>query len=253
MISVKCPPWRRTAAELCPLIFLLSNLWIFPAPAGPPAAAAVQADFPLTLNTRWTYHLHQKMGPGVHFGEEMAKLAKGDSLDVAVITEVVGSDVINGENYVRLESRLNGAPYGTEWHRQTASGLLLGKRFSAEEGQEILMVPPQKLLSSTLKAGESWDWKGQLGAPVVIHIRVVGPADVKVPAGTFHTTRLNYDFTIESEGRVFMARQARWFAPGVGFVKNDVETLMGGHLLTHIVLTLEKYEPGPGGKSVGGH
>jgi hypothetical protein len=252
MISVKCLPGGRTAAELCPLIFLLSNFWLFPAHAGPPAAAGAQADFPLTLKTRWTYHLHQTMGPGVHFSGEMAKLAKGDALDVTEITEVAGSDAINGENYVRLESRLNGAPYGTEWYRQTASGLLLGKRFSAEDGQEIPMDPPQKLLSSTLKAGESWDWKGELGAPVVMNIRVVGPADLKVPAGTFHTTRLNYDFTIEAEGKAFTARQARWFAPGVGFVKNDVETSMGGHPLTHIVLTLEKYEPGPGGKSAGG-
>ncbi len=182
----------------------------------------------------------------------MAKLARGDSLDVAVITEVVGSDVINGEKYVRLESRLNGAPYLTEWYRQTASGLLLGKRFSAEDGQEIPMVPPQKLLNSTLKAGESWDWKGQLGAPVVMHIRVVGPAEVKVPAGTFHATRLNYDFTLESEGGVITVRQARWFAPGVGLVQNDVETLIGDHLLTHINLTLEEYELSPGGKSAGG-
>ena len=73
----------------------------------------------------------------------------------------------------------------------------------------------------------------------------------KASAEQFGPRRL-LDFTIEAEGKAFTARQARWFVPGVGFVKNDVETSMGGHPLTHIVLTLEKYEPGPGGKSAGG-
>jgi hypothetical protein len=245
MNPVKCLQRRRAAKALCPLIFLWGGFFLSPARAAPPAAAPGRVDFPLALTTRWTYHLHQKMGPGVHFGEELAKLATGDSLDVAVITEVVGSDVINGEKYVRLESRLNGAHYMTEWHRQTASGLLLGKTFSAEEGQELLMVPPQKLLSSTLKAGESWDWKPP-DSPAAMHIRVVGPADVTVPAGAFHTTQLSHVLTLKTEGGTVTARQTRWFAPGVGYVKQDTETRLGDRLLAHIVLTLEKYEPARG-------
>jgi hypothetical protein len=164
--------------------------------AAPPAPAG--ANFPLALHTTWTFHIHQEVGAGVHFGDALAKLAKGSSVDFVVISEVVGSDVINGEKYVRVESRRSGEPWLTGYD-QTGNGLLLGKTIDAEGGQEMLMVPPQKLLSTTLKAGESWDWKAS-DASVVMHIKVVGSADVKVPAGAFHTTQLNSVVTAESDG-----------------------------------------------------
>ena len=83
-------------------------------------------------------------------------------------------------------------------------------------------------------------------APVAMQIKVVGPADLTGPAGTFHTTELSYDVTVETEGGMITIRQTRWFAPGVGYVKQDTETRLGDHMLTHVVLTLEKYEPARG-------
>ena len=208
------------------------------------APAPTGTNYPLALHTKWTDHLHQEVGEGVHFGEALTKLAKGNSVDFVVISEVVGSDVINGQKYVRVESRRSGEPWLTAWYLQTADGLLLGKSIDAEVGQEVLMVPPQKLLSTTLKAGEAWDWKASDGS-VVMHIKVVGPADVTVPAGTFHTTQLNYVVTVETEGGVATVRQTRWFAPGVGYVKQDTESRMGERMLSHTILQMEKYEPAP--------
>jgi hypothetical protein len=176
---------------------LTGCVFLLLAQAAPPAPADV--NYPLALHTKWTDRLHQEVGEGVHFGDAMAKLAKGNSVDFVVISEVVGSDVINGGKYVRVESRRSGEPWLTAWYLQTANGLLLGKTIDAEGGQEMLMVPPQKLLSTTLKAGESWDWKAS-DASVVMHIKVVGSADVKVPAGAFHTTQLNSVVTAESDG-----------------------------------------------------
>jgi hypothetical protein len=208
--------------------------------------------YPLALRTKWTYHLHEEVGTGVHFGPTMAKFAKGDSLDVPVITEVVGSDLINGEKYTRLESRIADTRWLTEWFRQTASELLRGKAIDFEEGEEVsLMVPPQKLLSRTLKSGESWDWKTQDGA-TVMQIKVVGPADLTVPAGKFHTTQLSYDLEFKTEIGIVTVGQTRWFASGVGYVKQDTETRLGDHMLSHVVLTLQKYEPAQGGQSMGG-
>jgi hypothetical protein len=232
------------------LLALALFSWFLPVPAAPSAAEST-VDFPLAFKTKWTDHLHEEAGEGIHFGPLMSKFAKGNSVDVPVITEVVGSDFINGEKYIRLEARMGGTPWLTEWLRQTASGLLLGKTIDAEQGQEVLMVPPQKLLSPTLKAGESWDWKAP-DAPVVMQIKVVGPADLTVPAGTFHTTELSYDVTVETEGGMVTIRQTRWFAPGVGYVKQDTETRLGDRMLTRVVLTLEKYEPAPGAQPVGG-
>jgi hypothetical protein len=244
---------RRNAFKVSttmPLLAVAFFSWLLSVPAAPPAAEST-VDFPLAFKTKWTDHLHQEMGEGVHFGPLMAKFAKGNSVDVSVITEVVGSDLINGEKYIRRETRVEGTLWLTEWLRQTANGLVLGKTNDSEQGFEVLMVPPQKLLSPTLKAGESWDWKAP-DASVVMQIKVVGPADVTVPAGTFHATQLSYDDTIESEGGMVTIRQTRWFAPGVGYVKQDTETRLGDRLLTHVVLTLEKYEPARGAQPAGG-
>jgi hypothetical protein len=233
-----------------PLLAVAFFSWLLSVPAAAPAAESA-ADFPLALNTRWIYHFHQDVGEGVHFGPLMTKFVKGNSLDVPVITEVVGSDLINGEKYIRRESCLKGTLWVTEWLRQTANGLLLGKSSDAEQGLDVLMTPPQKLLSPTLKAGESWDWKAP-DLSLEMQIKVVGPADLTVPAGTFHTTQLSYDAAIEVEGGTVTIRHTRWFASGVGYVKEDTETRLGDRLLTHVLLTLEKYEPARVARPAGG-
>jgi hypothetical protein len=237
-------------SKTMPLLAVTFFSWLLSVPAAPPAAESA-VNFPLAPKTKWTVHLHQEMGEGVHFGPMFSKFAKGNSVDVPVITEVVGSDLINGDKYMRRETRVKGTLWLTEWLRQTANGLLLGKSFDAEQGQEIPMVPPQKLLSPTLKAGESWDWKAS-DASVVMQIKVLGPADLTVPAGTFHTTEISNDATIETEGGMITIRQTSWFASGVGYVKQDTETRLGDRLLTHTVMTLEKFEPAPGARPAGG-
>lgn len=250
MNSINCLQGRRAAKAAFSLICLGSFLLSL-AHAALPAAVSGQVDFPLAPKTKWINHLHQEMGEGVHFGPMLAKFAKGNSLDVSVITEVVGSDLIDGDKYIRRETRMKGTLWQTDWLRQTANGLLLGKSSDAEQGQEVLMVPPEKLLSPTLKTGESWDWKTP-DASAVMQIKVVGPADLTVPAGTFHTTEISYDATVESEGGTITIRQTSWFASGVGYVKQDTETRLGDRLLTHVVLKLEKYEPAQGAQAAGG-
>jgi DUF3108-like len=236
-------------SRLMPLLAVIFFCWLLSVPAAPPAADSA-VDFPLAPKTKWTNHLHQEMGEGVHFGPLMSKLAKGNSLDVSVITEVVGSDLINGEKYMRRETRMKGTLWQTEWLRQTPNGLLLGKSMDAEAGDEVLMVPPEKLLSPNLKAGESWEWKAA-DASVVVQFKVVGPADLTVPAGTFHAIEVSYHATYQIEGGMITVRQTSWFTSGVGYVKQDTESRLGDHLLSHVVFTLEKFEPVPAAQPVG--
>jgi hypothetical protein len=200
-------------------------------------------DFPLASNTRWTYHLHQEVGEGVHFGEEDAKLAKGNSLDVSVISQVVGTEFFGALKYTRIESRLNGRIWLTEWERLGPEGLMLGKTIDPDEGQATVMNPPQKMLSPTLKTGESWDWKPSR-LPLSMHVSVVGPDKVTVPAGTFDAVQVLHVMTTNSPAGSVIVRQTRWFVAGVGYVKQDTESRLGSHMLSHVVLTLEKYEPG---------
>jgi uncharacterized protein DUF3108 len=172
-------------------------------------------------------------------------------VDVSVTTEVTGSDLINGEKYMRRETRVKGTLWLTEWLRQSPNGLLLGKSTDSEQGQEVLMEPPEKVLSPTLKAGEMWDWKAA-DASVVMQIKVIGPADLTVPAGTFHTTEISYDAAFETEAGIITVRQTSWFASGVGYVKQETGNRLGDHLLSHMVFTLEKYEPARGAQPAGG-
>ena len=231
---------RRISA--CLLALLLST-----------AAASPQSryspDFPLAPNTRWTYHVHMEVGEAAHFNEPDARLAKGNSLDTSLISQVMGTDFIGALKYARVESTRNGRIYFTEWDRLGPEGLMVGRTIDHDEGETTVMTPPQKILSPTLKPGESWEWKA-FRAPVSLHVSVVGPDKVTVPMGTFDAVRVLHVLTADSQIGTVIIRQTRWFVAGVGYVKQDTEARLGDHMLSRNVMTLEKFEAGtmPGGK-----
>lgn len=237
----------RLVAELHPAMGLLKAVFIpvllFASTAAGAPKTRPSPDFPLALKTKWTYHLHQEIGEGVHFDEEDAKLAKGNSLDATVISEAVGTEFFGALKYTRVESRRNGKIWYMEWDRPAPEGLMVGKTIDYG-GQSTVMNPPQKILSRTLATGESWDWKASR-APVTMHVSVVGPGKVTVPAGTFDAIEVLHVLNLQEEGSTFVVRQTRWFVPGVGYVKQSTETRMGDRMVARILLTLEKYEPAP--------
>ena len=212
----------------------------------PLAAAPAVVDYPLALHTRWIYHLRQDLQPGVHFGENSGESASAKVMEATVVSEVVGFDLLGGTRYARVESRRNGKLWLTEWLRALPDALLLGKTLDSDEGQETVMQPPQKLLSATLRPGESWEWKAQ-EALVTIHTEILNPASVSVPAGTFTATEITLDITIQMADMPapIQGQQKRWYVPGIGYVKQDTRFSTSGRFLSHIVLDLEKFERGP--------
>lgn len=198
-------------------------------------------DYPLAVGTQWTLHLSQELGPGVHFSEEDAALAKGNVLDLTVVSRVVGIDPVNGAKYSRIESRRNGKLWLEEWLRLGPEGLLLAKSIDHSTGDEIEMLPPQRWLSAALSPGESWNWK-QSVAPVSSHTTVGTAERIVVPAGAYDAVRVTIETTFATEGQPLKVLQVRWFVPGVGYVKQDTRAEVAGHLLTHTLLTLEKFE-----------
>jgi hypothetical protein len=76
MNSVNCLPEGRAAKAVLSLIFFGSFV-LYMAYAARPAAVPGQVDFPLAPKTKWTNHLHQEMGEGVHFGPLWSKFVKG--------------------------------------------------------------------------------------------------------------------------------------------------------------------------------
>lgn len=241
-------------AFLGAVVLALSGATLFAAyPAGAPRAAgpgpATAAAYPLALHTRWTYHLRQEIGAGVHFQGEDAARAKGKVLEDTVVSEVAGEDRISGAFYERIESRRAQGLWLTEWYRAAAEGLFLGKTIDAEAGTETLMSPPQKVLSGTLRAGETWAWQAS-DAPVELRVNVAGTSAFTVPAGTYPATEIAYVLTIPTPGGIARVEQTRWFAPGVGWVKQETRSRIGTRLLTHVTLTLEQFEPGAARETV---
>jgi hypothetical protein len=204
-----------------------------------------QNSYPLAPHTRWTYHYRQELADGVHFGRALAKLAKGNVMDGRVISEVTGTDLINGTSYVRVESHIEGTPWITTWLRLEPNGLFHGKTVDYDAGgEQMVMVPPQKLLSSRLEKGESWSWKASK-EPVRIQAKVVGPATVRVPVGEFEATQVLHEMTIEIEtDRIVNVQLNRWFVPGIGYIKMESKSFEGKRQIDHTVWTLEKFEPG---------
>jgi hypothetical protein len=209
----------------------------------------VPLDYPLALKTRWIYHIHKELGSGVHFDEEDGALAKGNTLDITVVSEVAGSDVIGGAGFARVETRRDGKPYMYEWFRIGPEGLLLGKTTDwNSRGGPVVMVPPQKVLSPDLRPGDSWAWKAS-DQPVSIRTRIVGPMTVSVPAGSFRAIETMIDITMQTpDGPVVHGQGRRYFMDGIGFVKQDIRMHVENRFITQIVTTLERFEPSPGSR-----
>jgi outer membrane protein OmpA-like peptidoglycan-associated protein len=211
--------------------------------SGLTAAPADTPDYPLAMNTRWTYHMRQEFGPGVRpsFPADLA-LLKGNVIETTVVSAVVGSDTIGGIKYSRVESRRDGRVWMTEWLRLTPDGVFLGK--TSEDGDPTVFSPPQKILSACPAPGESWAWKAS-DAPVSIQVRVAGKEAATVPAGKFDTIKTMHDMTMVLPQATIHATNARWFSNGVGYVRQESATYAADHLLTRTQLTLTAFNPAP--------
>jgi DUF3108-like len=206
----------------------------------PPASASLQ--YPLAIKTRWTYEMRQEFAPGVHPSEQDAALVKGNVLETTLVSEVVGSDMIGGAKYSRVESRHDGRLWMTEWLRLTPQGLFLAK--TNENGNETIMTPPQQLLAPAMAAGKSWSWKAS-DAPVTIRTVVAGKEPTEVPAGKFDATKIVHDLRAVLPQASVRSSNSRWFSPGVGYVRQESEVYAGDRLLTRTHLRLLSFEPAP--------
>jgi hypothetical protein len=185
--------------------------------------------------------MRQEVGEGVHFGEEDAKLAKGNVLDSTILSTIAGHDVIGGIKYARVESVRDGRLFLTEWYASGPAGLLLARIVEAG-GMDNVMSPPQKLLIPSARPGAAWSWK-DTDKPVSMTVTIVGTGPLQVPAGTYQAVETSHESSIRLPEAEIRVKQSRWYASGVGYVKQDTETRVGPRLLTHVVLTLEKFAP----------
>jgi hypothetical protein len=103
------------------------------------------------------------------------------------------------------------------------------------DGELVKFSPPQTMIAAPLKKGASWNFDGHAGElKVQQHYDVAGEEKIELPAGKFQAFRIHGEQTTPNRMTI-----DRWFAPGVGIVK-DVTTMQDakGDLLQRISLEL---------------
>jgi len=216
-----------------------------------PATLRAQ-DYPLAPGTSWTYHLHKDVGPLAHFDGEDARMAKNGVVETTVIAHVVGTEDISGKPYVRVEAMGQGKLANIDWYALTPVGLLHARAVDYVAQSQSDFDPPEVLLSHALAPDESWTWQDRQGA-VSSKKTAFAPEQITVPAGSYRAISVRTEMIIPtpiSPTQIvpMNVTMTQWFVPGVGFVKQDVRFEINEHLLSHNLMTLEKFERAPAPK-----
>lgn len=94
--------------------------------------------------------------------------------------------------------------------------------YPEQEGLEVKYQPARQYLKNPLLAGATWNSTGKSVVQMDFHEsnRVVGPAMVKVPAGTFRAMKI-VSKVLEGKGSQV---KTYWYVDGVGLVKYTTES-----------------------------
>ena len=153
---------------------------------------------------------------------------------VPVLYRVEGTENVDGKDLLKFEMHRAGAITNTDLLSVDDQGITCWARINLD-GELVKFNPPQTMIAVPLKKGAAWDFDGQAGElKVQQHYDVLGEEEIDVPAGKFHAYRIHGEQTTPNRMTI-----DRWFAPGVGIVK-DVTTMQDakGDLLQRISLEL---------------
>jgi hypothetical protein len=128
-----------------------------------------------------------------------------------------------------------------EWIRRADDGAILcAHRYLGNE--TIFLEPPQTILPADPAPGRTWSWAGVIANDATrIDATAEAEETVNVPAGAFTALRVRY-VTKSSRGS---GRAVRWFAPGVGLVKEEVEIDVKDGTPVRTRAELKTYRIGP--------
>jgi len=200
--------------------------------AAEPAAPAPGPDyFPLVRGSEWVYATDLPQGDWIvqalhpesissrapshhdlhsHGGEPPAGEAKDEKIEHLVFYRSITATSPGRSQQVTI---------GKEWFRRDEDGeVLCGRRQVLKD--PVYTDPPQVLLPAAPRPGKTWTWSGTVADDTSKIDGVVEAEEtVKVPAGEFKALRVRVE-TTTSRGR---GRATRWYAAGVGLVKEEVE------------------------------
>jgi hypothetical protein len=207
--------------KVCAVIYFFGVSFVLAAPIVPTAPG-----------TGWRYNMTEEVGKGVDFSN--AKADADGKIRLSVLYRVEGTENVDGKDLLKFEMYRAGTITNTDLLSVDDHGIICWARINLD-GELIKFNPPQTMIAAPLKKGAGWDFNGQAGElKVRQHYDVLGEEEIDVPAGKFRAYRIHGEQTEPSRMTI-----DRWFAPGVGIVK-DVTTMKDtqGELLQRISLEL---------------
>jgi hypothetical protein len=187
---------------------------------------------PIAPGTSWRYNMIEEIGKG--FSLSNLRADTDGKIRLPVLYRLEGTENVDGKDLLKFEMHRAGAITNTDLLSVDDHGITCWARINLD-GELVKVNPPQTMIAIPLKKGAAWDFDGQAGElKVQQHYDVLGEEEIDVPAGKFHAYRIHGEQTTPNRMTI-----DRWFAPGVGIVK-DVTTMQDakGDLLQRISLEL---------------
>ena len=187
---------------------------------------------PIAPGTSWRYNMTEEIGKGLNVSN--LKPDADGKIRLPVLYRLEGTEDVDGKDLLKFEMHRAGTITNTDLLTVDEHGITCWARVNLD-GELVKFSPPQTMIAAPLKKGAAWDFDGQAGElKVQQHYDVLGEEKIDVPAGKFQAFRIHGEQTTPNRMTI-----DRWFAPGVGIVK-DVTTMQDakGDLLQRISLEL---------------
>ena len=164
---------------------------------------------PTAEGTNWTYEMIQESANG---SLDLSQPTKTERFEV--MYRIGGMLKTDNNDFTKLELYRDHTLVSTDLVTVDDRGIICSARID-EKGRVTTFQPPQTLVKMPLKAGETWNFDGQIGGTKVNQrYEIRGQEDVDVPAGKFHAWHIHCQQTVPTA-----ATTDRWFVSGTGFVK----------------------------------
>ena len=182
----------------------------------------------------WHYFMHEEAGPGVRLAEGGEREA--GTLRAEVLYRVEGTKELDGRKLLQFEMHRGGQITNTDLLTVNEDGVRCWARID-DEGQLTKLDPPQLIVSAPLEVGHTWDFDNESnGTKVHQHYEIIGQGQIDTAAGEFRA----FHIRCEQDSPMKMTID-RWFAPGIGIVKDITETYSdAGEMLRRITLELSR-------------
>lgn len=187
---------------------------------------------PTAPGTTWRYKMTEEIGKGLNLSN--VKADPDGKIRLPVLYRLEGMEDVDGKNLFKFEMHRAGTITNTDLLTVDEHGITCWARVNLD-GELVKFSPPQPMITAPLKKGAAWNFDGHAGdLKVQQHYDVVGEEAIDVPAGEFQAFKIHGEQTMPNRMTI-----DRWFAPGVGIVK-DVTTMQDakGDLLQRISLEL---------------